>query len=374
MIINKAYKFRLYPNKAQEILINKTFGCVRFVYNKMLAERIETYEKFKDDKDELKKHKYSTLSSYKTEFEWLKEVDSIALSYAKYNLHIAYENFFRNKSFGLPKFKSKHKDKNSYTTSVTNKNIRIEKNKLRLPKLGFVRIKQHRQIPNDQTIKSFTISKSPSGKYFVSILVKYEIEIQNQIINTNNVIGLDMDMKYLFTDSQGNKAEYPRYYRQMLDKLATEQRKLSKCKIGSNNHNKQRLRVAKLHENVANQRKDFLHKLSRQVADNYDGVCIEDLDMRAMSQCLKLGKSVMDNGWGIFREFLSYKLALQGKPLIKIDKWYPSSKMCGVCGTINSDLILKNRIWTCDGCGTTHDRDYNAAINIRNQGISILMA
>jgi putative transposase len=368
--MNKAYKFRLYPNKEQETLFAKTFGCVRFVYNKMLEERIKIYEQYKE---ELKKQKLPTTAKYKAEFEWLKEVDSLALANAQMNLQTAYNNFFRDKNIGFPKFKSKHKDKVSYTTNNVNNNIKIENKKIRLPKVGWVKIKMHRPIPQNQIIKSCTISKTPTGKYYISILVEYEEVVPKITINPDNVIGLDMDMKNLFTDSQGNRAEYPRYYRQMQDKLAKEQRRLSKCVRGSNNYHKQKLKVAKLHEKVANQRKDFLHKLSNQIANDYDAVCIENLNMKAMSQCLHLGKSVSDNGWGMFTTFIGYKLVDRGKPIVKIDKWYPSSKMCNVCGTLNDNLTLSDREWTCEGCNTHHDRDWNAAINIKNKGIRLLI-
>lgn len=368
--MNKAYSFRLYPNKEQEILLNKTFGCVRFVYNKMLGERKDIYELYKDDKEELKKHKLPTPAKYKFEFEWLKEVDSLALANAQMNLQTAYSNFFRDKKIGFPKFKSKHKDRNSYTTNNQGGNIRIENKKIKLPKLGFVRIKQHRDIPIAQIIKSCTISKTPTGKYYISILVEFEQYIQPK--DKNNVIGLDMDMKNLYTDSQGIRAEYPRFYRRALEKLAKEQRKLSKCVKGSNNRTKQRLKVAKLHEKVANCRKDFLHKKSRELVNNYNVIAIEDLNMKAMSQCLHLGKSVMDNGWGMFSSMLKYKLENEGKYLIKVDKWYPSSKMCNECGEINHELQLSDREWTCKSCGSFLDRDYNAAKNIKDEGIRLV--
>lgn len=346
----------------------KTFGCVRFIYNKMLGDKIEYYN---EHKEKLK----NTPAQYKKEFEWLKEVDSLALANAQLNLQTAYDNFFRDKSIGFPKFKSKHNGHKSYTTNNQGGNIRIEDNKyIKLPKMGLVRVKLHRQIPDNHEIKSCTISQNPSGKYYISILTEYKEDIPQIEVNPTNVIGLDMDMKNLFTDSQGNRAEYPRYYRQMQEKLAREQRKLSKCKRGSNNYYKQKLIVAKLHEKVANQRKDFLHKMSNQIANDYDAVCIEDLNMRAMGQCLNLGKSVSDNGWGMFTAFLGYKLSDKGKRIVKIDKWYPSSKTCHICGAINNSLTLKDREWTCEGCGTHHNRDWNAAINIRNEGLRLLIA
>jgi len=364
--VNKAYKFRLKPNKEQEVLLNKTFGCARFVYNKMLAERKEIYEIHKENKEELKKQKLPTPAKYKTEFEWLKEVDSLALANAQMNLQKAYSNFFRDKKIGFPKFKCKHRNKESYTTNNQGGNIRIEGNKIKLPKLGFVKLIQHREIKGEE-IKSCTLSKSPTGKYYISILVEYKKDTPKT--EPKNILGLDMDMKELFTDSQGNKAAYPRFYRKSQDKLNKGQRKLSKCVKGSSNRNKQRKKVAKIHEKIANQRKDFLHKLSRILADNFDMICIEDLNMKAMSQCLNLGKSVCDNGWGMFTTFLSYKLEEAGKYLVKVDKWFPSSKICSACGHVKEELSLSERIWTCVECGTIHDRDYNAAKNILAEGM-----
>jgi len=373
-ILNKAYKFRLYPNQEQSTLISKTFGCVRFVYNKMLAERKDTYNKYKDNKTELKKQKLPTPAKYKDEFLWLKEVDSLALANAQLNLQSAYNKFFREHK-GFPKFKSKKHPIQSYTTNNQGGNIRIKDNKIKLPKIGWVRCKVHRQIAENEIIKSCTISRTPTGKYYVSILVEYDKEIQPIQVDKNNILGLDMDMKNLYTDSQGIKAEYPRFYRKMLDKLVVEERKLSRCKLGSNNRNKQRIKVAKLHEKVANQRKDFLHKLSKQLADNYDAVVIEDLNMQGMSQTLNLGKSVADNGWGMFTTMLKYKLEWQGKQLVKVDKWFPSSQLCSDCGFQNPETKdLSVREWTCPNCGEKHNRDHNAAINIKNEGIRMLFA
>lgn len=371
-ILNKAYNFRLYPNKEQEELFAKTFGCVRFVYNQMLAERKSIYEQYKDNKDELRKHKSPTPAKYKKEFEWLKEVDSLALANAQMNLDKAYKNFFRDKSVGFPKFKSKHHDRNSYTTNNQGGNIRIENKKIKLPRIGWVKIVEHRHIPDNQTIKSCTISKAPSGKYYISILVEFEQYTEPIIPKKENVLGLDMDMKNLYTDSQGIRAEYPRFYREALEKLQKEQRKLSLMQKGSKNRNKQRIKVARLHEKVANCRKDFLHKKSRELVNQYNVIAIEDLDMKAMSQCLKLGKSVSDNAWGMFTTFLKYKLEDKGGQIVRINKWYPSSKTCNECGEINHDLHLTDREWICKKCGSVIDRDYNAAKNVRDEGIRML--
>ena len=363
--MNKAYKFRLYPNKEQEILINKTFGCVRFIYNKMLSDKINHYEITKEKLN-------NTPAQYKKEFEWLKEVDSLALANAQMNLQMAYNNFFSRKEVGFPKYKSRKKNKNSYTTNNQKDNITIsdDNRHIKLPKLKHVRIKCHRQIGKDELIKSCTISKTPSGKYYISILVEYEKEIIQK--KSDKIVGLDFSMKELYYSSENETANYPRYYRQALKKLAVEQRKLSRKKIGSNNRNKQRIKVAKLHEHIANQRKDFVHKKSRELVNTFDAICIEDLNMKAMGQCLNFGKSVHDNGWGMFTTFLSYKCALEGKQLIKIDKWYPSSKTCSKCGYIKDNLKLNDRVYECKECGLVIDRDYNASLNIRSVGMTQL--
>lgn len=363
---NKAYKFRLYPTDEQALLIRQTFGCVRFVYNKMLAERKETYELLKDDIEALKKVKHPTPAKYKIEFEWLKEVDSLALANAQMNLEKAYKAFFKGQS-KFPKYKSK-RHKQSYTTNVVNGNIQLLDGHIKLPKLKLVKVKQHRVIPSEYKIKSCTLSVTASGKYYISILTEFEKEIVIREIKT--VVGLDFAMDGLFVDSEGKKANYPKFYRQMLEKSAQEQRKLSRKKRGSSNWHKQRIRVANIHEKAANQRKNFLHHKSKELAMNYDAVIVEDLDMKGMAQALKFGKSVADNGWGMFTSFLKYKLNEQGKRLVKIDKWFPSTKTCSGCGSTQS-MPMNIRIYTCL-CGLHLDRDYNAAINIKKVGIRLL--
>ncbi|MFJ8415696.1 RNA-guided endonuclease TnpB family protein [Bacillus paramycoides] len=363
---NKAYKFRLYPTEDQAHLVRKTFGCVRFVYNRMLAERKEVYEKYKDDKEQLKKQKFPTPAKYKAEFEWLKEVDSLALANAQLNLQTAYKNFFSGQN-DFPTFKSK-KGRKSYTTNVVNGNIMLLNGYIKLPKLKMVRIKQHREIPQDHRIKSCTISMTPTGKYYVSILTEYEKEIVQK--ETEIVVGLDFAMDGLYVSSEDEKANYPKFYRKMLDRLAKEQRVLARRAKGSERWNKQRIRVAKLHEKVANQRKDFLHHKSKELATIFDVVAIEDLNMKGMSQVLHFGKSVADNGWGMFTSFLAYKLNEQGKLLVKIDKWFPSTKTCSGCGNVKS-MSLSERVYSCV-CGVNLDRDYNSAINIKNEAIRLL--
>lgn len=363
---NKAYKFRIYPNAEQKVLFAKTFGCVRFIYNRMLADKIKYYE-------EAKQKLNNTPAQYKAEFEWLKEIDSLALANAQMNLQTAYNNFFKSPKIGFPKFKSKKSNRHSYTTNRVNGNICIENSCIKLPKIGLVKLKQHRQIPADYILKSVTVSQTPSGKYYASVLFEYDSQVQGK--EPQSFLGLDFSMHELYRDSNGNEPAYPKYYRQAEKQLVREQRKLSLMQKGSNNRNKQRIKVAKLNEKVANQRKDFLHKQSRQITNAYDCVCIEDLDMKAMSQSLNFGKSVSDNSWGIFTTFLKYKLEEQGKKLVKVGKFFASSQTCSVCGYKNAETKnLTVRAWDCPQCGTHHDRDINAAINIRNEGMRLVTA
>ena len=364
---NRAYKFRIYPNQEQRILFAKTFGCARFIYNRMLSDKIKYYE-------ETKQKLNNTPAQYKAEFVWLKEVDSLALANAQINLQKAYDNFFRNPAkVGYPRFKSKHKNRNSYTTNNQKGSVSIENGYIKLPKMGFVRLKQHRLIPAGYELKSVTISQSASGKFYASILFEYENQVEQ--IEPKSFLGLDFSMHELYKDSNSNEPHYPGYYRRAEQKLAREQRKLSNMRKGSKNRDKQRITVARLHEKIANQRKDFLHKQSRQIANAHDCVCIENLDMKAMSQSLNFGKSVSDNGWGMFTAFLQYKLEETGKELIKVDKFFASSQICHACGYKNPETKnLSIRAWDCPRCGAHHDRDVNAAINIRDEGMRIALA
>ena len=360
--MNKAFKFRLRPNGEQRVLLAKTFGCTRFIYNRMLADKIAYYE-------ETKQLLRVTPARYKEEFPWLREVDSLALANAQLHLEAAFKNFFGNSGVGFPKFKSRHGGDNSYTTNLVNGNIALSGGFLKLPKLGLVWIKQHRQIPDGYQLKSVTVSKTSSGRYFAALL--YEFHADSQAVPPVNVIGLDYSMNELYVDSNGDMPEYPRFYREAQEKLAREQRKLSRRKKGGSNYRKQKLKVARLHEHIANQRKDFLHKQSRQIANAYDAICIEDLNMKGMSQALNFGKSVADNGWGMFTNMLGYKLKEQGKRLVKVDRWFPSSKMCSQCGAVKDELPLSERTYIC-GCGFSSNRDLNAAVNIRDEGMRLL--
>lgn len=366
MQITRAFEYRIYPNKEQQTLIAKTFGCCRFIYNQMLNDKIEHY---KLTKTMLK----NTPAQYKTKFEWLKEVDALALANVQLNLQSAFNKFFREPNVGFPKFKSKKRERRSYTTSRNNSdNIKFLDNKhLQLPKLGSVKIKLHRDLPVDAIIKNVTVKQDVDEKYFVSICCQYEIdELVLQPIRTG--IGLDYSSPMLYIDSNNQSPDITHWTRVLADKLAKEQQKLSHCEYGSHNYYKQLKKVNKIHAKIKRSRKDQLNKLSKYLADNYDLVAIEDLNMRAMSQTLRLGKSTMDNGFGMFRNMLNYKLTDRGKYLIKVDKFFASTKICNDCGTKNKNITLGTRQWVCPVCGVVHNRDYNAAKNILEEGIRIV--
>lgn len=363
---NKAFKFRIYPTSEQEILIQKTFGCCRFIWNKMLADKIEAYQ---NDGIDIKTYP----AFYKKEFPWLSEIDSHALGNEQLNLQRAYTAFFKKRS-KFPKFKSKKGGKKSYTTNNCNNAIRVVNNKLMLPKLGLMKIKFHRQIPLDYKLKSITISQTATGKYYVSILTEYEFEQSKLELNKENSLGLDYSSHDFYVDNEGNKANYPKFFRKYEQQLAKEQRKLSRMKLNSANYKKQKVKVAKIYEKIANSRKDFLHKLSYQLAEKYDYICIEDLNLKSIAQFGHLGKSTMDNGFGMFRSYLQYKLFDRGKQLLKLPRFEPSSIVCSCCGAYHKDIVnsLSIREWTCPDCGTHHDRDINAAINIRQFSLQTL--
>lgn len=354
----------MYPSAEQKVFFTKTFGCSRFVYNKMLELKSKHYS-------ETGKALNITPAMLKLEFPFLKEVDSLALANAQLNLQSAFKEFFKGKA-GYPNFKKKQTAQ-KYTTNNQKGTISVIDNYIKLPKVGLVKIKLHRQIPNDWRIKSATVSRNSCGKFYISIIFEFEHQIEPHSINS--IVGLDFSMHELYLSSDGEMANYPKFYRKTQNNLAKEQRKLSKCVYRSNNYYKQKIKVAKIHEKIANQRKDFLHKLSRKITNSYDVVCIEDLNMKAMSQTLNFGKSVSDNGWGMFTTFLDYKLSYEGKYLVKVDKWFPSSQTCSICGYKNPQTKdLSIRKWICPQCNTFHDRDINAAINIKNEGMRLLLS
>ena len=363
--MNKGYKFKLKPNKGQKELIIKNCGCTRFVYNQMLCliDFAHDYGIYPTEFDSIKH-----ITNLKNSFIFLKEAESSSLQQVVKHLFRAY------KSGKEPNFKSKHNSKQSYTV-LNNKNISIIGKKVKLPKLGLVGFKQHRSFPIGAKIKSATISYESNGSFYISFNVEYEPVVLKITLDKNNSIGLDFSMRELYVDSLGNIPEFPKPYRKSELKLKREQRKLSHMVKDSNNYNKQRTKIACIHNKIANQRKDFLHQQSRQITNAYDIVCIEDLDMSAMRRALHFGKSVSDNGWGMFTKFLKYKLHDAGKQLIKIDKWYPSSQVCHCCGHQNSEVKdLSVREWICPNCGVHHDRDVNAAINIKYEGLKQLSA
>ena len=366
--LNRAYKYRLYPTDQQKVFFAKNFGCCRFIYNKMLADKIAVYK----EKGIMLK---CTPAQYKKEFPWLKEADSLALANVQLDLEQAYQSFFTQKKSGFPKFKSKKRSRRSYTTNLVNGNIEVKEREIRLPKAGVVKAVIHRQAPENYHLKNVTVSQEPSGEYYASVLYEYEA-VENQAALEKEdirILGIDFAMQGLGVMSDGTRCEYPGYYRKASEKLAREQRRLSHCEKGSQNHEKQRRKVAARHQKVKNQRKDFQHKLSRHLVEKYDVIVIEDLDMKAMSQCMNFGKSVMDNGYGKFVSLLEYKLKEKGGKLIRIGHFYPSSKTCSKCGAVKKELMLSERIYRCP-CGNEMDRDVNAAINIREEGRRILYA
>lgn len=369
--LNRAIKYRAYPTEEQKTLFAKTFGCVRFIWNQMLNDEGRIYI-------ETGKHFIPTPAKYKKEFPFLKEVDSLALANTQLDLNNAFSSFFSNEKIGYPNFKTKKNSRFSYTTNCQykkakdgtwNQTIKLYDTYIHLPKVGDVKIKKHRGPKNGWKLKSATIERTPTDKYFISVLFEYYEEIQP--VEIKSAIGLDYSSHDFYVDSNGNQANYPRYYRQSEERLIREQRKLSKMQFGSNNYVKQKLKVAKTHEKVRNQRKNFCHTLSAAITKQYDAVFVEDIDLRGMAGALRLGKSTNDNGFGMFRNMLEYKLFEQGKTFAKVDRFFASSQICSVCGTKNPRTKkLSVREWTCPCCNTHHDRDQNAATNILYEGLN----
>ena len=350
----RAYKFRLYPNREQKEYFAKCFGCTRFIYNQMLADKIEYYKKTGEMLN-------NTPAQYKKEYPWLKEVDSLALANAQMNLNKAYRNFFRDKSVGFPKFKSKKRNRHSYTTNNQKGTIYIEDKYIKLPKLkSMVKIKQHRQFHGE--IKSCTISKTPTNKYYISILVDENIK---QLPKSNNKVGIDLGITDFAITSDGEVFENPKWLRKSEKRLTKLQRDLSRKKKSSNNRNKARLKVAKLHEKIANQRKDFLHKLSSKIINENQVIVLEDLRVKNMLKNHKLAKAISEVSWFEFRRMLEYKANWYGREIIIAPSNYASSQLCSNCGDKSSQTKdLGCRTYICPVCGMVMDRDINASKNL----------
>lgn len=362
MIRLKAYKFRVVPNKTQEVLLNKTFGCVRWYWN----NQVSIFNSF--DKETNPDPLFKTSTQLRQEVEWLKEISAAAIQQKEQDFKEFKKQFFsksRKAKVGRPSFKKKS---NRQSYRLPNQKFKIIGDKIQLEKIGKVKLILDRQIPEGVKFMSVTISKTPTGKYFVSVLVEENIEPKAK---TNKTIGIDVGLKTFATQSDGTEISNPKWFRESQSKLRTAQKHLSRKKLGSKRRQKQRIKVARIHEKVSNQRNHFLHNYSTQLVKNFDVIVVEDLNVKGMVKNRKLSKSISDAGWSKFFFMVEYKSEWYGKSFIKIDRWFPSSKTCFECGTVKQDLKLSDREWTCE-CGNHILRDPNAAKNIERVGVETL--
>ena len=372
---NRAIKYRAYPTTEQSVMFAKTFGCCRKVYNLMLSDKIESYKS-------TGKFVTVTPAKYKKDYPYLREVDSLALANKQMDLQEAFRNCFsksRKKNNRFPKFKSAKHTRKSYTTNNQKGTVAITNNSIRLPKIGHVKAIIHRKPDDNWSIKSATVTQESDGKFYISVLFEIADTINTYVADTTNAIGLDYASDGLYVDNNGNVGTNHKYYRESHDKLAKAQRRLSrmqgarKHEIKSKNYIKQLRKLNKIHRHISNQRLDNLHQISTKIANLYDVVCVESLNMKSMSnKGFGNGKATLDNGYGMFLSMLEYKLSERNKYLVKVDKWFPSSQICHCCGEVHPEMKnLTIRTMKCD-CGLTISRDQNAAINILREGLRIL--